>query len=520
MSGPLDPDGEPHAVPTTSGPTAGGPAFEAAFDHKFGVQGLTFDDVMLVPAASDVLPEQASTRTTLARDITLTTPLVSAAMDTVTESSMAIAMARLGGLGFVHRNLPAEEQAAEVDRVKRSESGMITEPVHLTAERPVRDALELMARFKISGIPVVDGDHRLVGIVTNRDLRFQIDEDAPIDDVMTKDGLVTAPIGTDLDEARTILARHKIEKLPIVDERGVLCGLITVKDISKRDRFPHATKDAQGRLRVGAAVGTGDEAISRAKLLIEAGVDVLVVDTAHGHSTRVLETVAAIRSSWPHGALVGGNVASAEATAALAEAGADCVKVGIGPGAICTTRIVTGIGVPQLTAVFECGQEASRRGVRVIADGGVRYSGDIAKAIAAGADVVMLGSLFAGVDESPGEVAYENGKPFKRYRGMGSLGAMSARSFSKDRYFQERVSDVDKIVPEGVEGMVPYRGPLREVVHQMVGGLRQAMGYCGVGTIEAMKAQTRFVRVTPASLLESHPHDLHNIAEAPNYRGR
>lgn len=490
------------------------------FDHKFGTQGLTFDDVMLVPAASDVLPEQASTASRLARDITLTTPIVSAAMDTVTESAMAIALARLGGFGIVHRNLPPEAQAAEVDRVKRSESGMITEPVHLTADRPVRDALDLMARFKISGIPIVEGGGRLVGIVTNRDLRFQVDEDEPISAVMTAEGLVTAPVGTTLDEARSILARHKIEKLPIVDGSGSLRGLITVKDISKRERFPDATKDAQGRLRVGAAVGTGDEAVQRAKLLIEAGADLICVDTAHGHSRRVLETVAAIRTEWPEGALVGGNVATAEGTAALLDAGADCVKVGIGPGAICTTRVVTGIGVPQLTAVFECAQVAARAGATIIADGGIRYSGDVAKAFAAGADAVMVGNLLAGVDESPGEVAYENGKPYKRYRGMGSLGAMSARSFSKDRYFQERVSDADKIVPEGVEGMVPYRGPLREVIHQLVGGLRQAMGYCGVGSIEAMKAETRFVRVTPAALYESHPHDLHHIAEAPNYRGR
>ena len=490
------------------------------FDHKFGTRGLTFDDVMLVPAASDVLPEQASTASRLARDITLTTPIVSAAMDTVTESAMAIALARLGGFGIVHRNLPPEAQAAEVDRVKRSESGMITEPVHLTADRPVRDALDLMARFKISGIPIVEGGGRLVGIVTNRDLRFQVDEDEPISAVMTAEGLVTAPVGTTLDEARSILARHKIEKLPIVDGSGSLRGLITVKDISKRERFPDATKDAQGRLRVGAAVGTGDEAVQRAKLLIEAGADLICVDTAHGHSRRVLETVAAIRTEWPDGALVGGNVATAEGTAALLEAGADCVKVGIGPGAICTTRVVTGIGVPQLTAVFECAQVAARAGATIIADGGIRYSGDVAKAFAAGADAVMVGNLLAGVDESPGEVAYENGKPYKRYRGMGSLGAMSARSFSKDRYFQERVSDADKIVPEGVEGMVPYRGPLREVIHQLVGGLRQAMGYCGVGSIEAMKAETRFVRVTPAALYESHPHDLHHIAEAPNYRGR
>ncbi len=472
---------------------------------------------MLMPARSDVLPPEADTSTRFARDITLAIPIVSAAMDTVTESRMAIALARLGGLGVIHRNLAPEEQVAEVDRVKRSESGMITDPVTLRPNNLVQDALDLMARFHISGVPITDDVNRLVGILTNRDLRFEDDPSKRIDEVMTSEGLMTAPVGTTLAEAEELFRRFKVEKLPVVDADRTLRGLITIKDLQKRIDFPDATKDADGRLRVAAAVGTGTDVGDRAKALIDAGVDALVVDTAHGHSTSVNDTVRALRSMWD-GPIVAGNIATAEAATSLIDAGADAVKVGIGPGSICTTRVVTGIGVPQISAVFEVAQVARQRGVTVIADGGMQYSGDLSKAIAAGADVAMFGSLLAGTDESPGEVVLYQGERFKEYRGMGSMGAMKSRSYSKDRYFQEHIVDADKLVPEGIEGRVPYTGNLRNIVHQLVGGLRQAMGYTGCPTIDAMQRDTTFVRMTSAGLREAHPHDIMITEQAPNYR--
>jgi IMP dehydrogenase len=486
-----------------------------AFERKFGKEGLTFDDVLLVPAESRVLPNDVSTVTRLTPRILLNIPLISAAMDTVTEARLAIALARAGGLGIVHRNLSVEHQVAEVDKVKRSESGMIVEPVTLSPGNTVAEALELMERYRISGVPITDDENVLVGILTNRDLRFETDTAQPISALMTSRNLVTAPFGTTLEEAEAILHRNKIEKLPVVDADGRLKGLITVKDISKRIKYPDATKDDQGRLCVGAAVGVGPDAMERAAALVDAEVDVLVVDTAHGHSHGVLEVVRRIRAA--HDVqLIAGNVSSAEG--ALALAGADAVKVGQGPGSICTTRIVAGVGVPQITAVYDAAQALAGQDVPVIADGGVRNSGDIAKAIAAGADVVMLGSMLAGTDEAPGEVIVAQGERFKEYRGMGSLGAMKARSFSKDRYFQGDVEDVDKLVPEGIEGRVTYKGPLAPIVHQVVGGLRQSMGYCGAATIEEMKTATRFTRITPAGLQESHPHGVTITKDAPNYR--
>jgi IMP dehydrogenase len=487
-----------------------------SFDDKFGREGLTFDDVLLVPAASEVLPAEASTTTRLTREITVAIPLVSAAMDTVTEARLAIAMARHGGIGIIHRNLAIEDQAAEVDRVKRSESGMIVDPVTIPPTASIADAMAVMERFHISGVPVTDEAGRLVGIITNRDLRFVERSDEPVTAAMTSEGLITAKRGTTLDEATVILGRHRIEKLPIVDDDGVLTGLITVKDISKRIAHPHATKDDKGRLRVGAAVGTGPDMVDRAGALVERGVDVLVVDTAHGHARSVLDAVAKVKANWDV-QVVAGNVATGEATEALIDAGADAVKVGIGPGSICTTRVVAGIGVPQITAVFDCGQVAARHGVPIIADGGVQFSGDIAKALAAGADTVMLGNALAGVDESPGEIVVQHGERFKEYRGMGSMGAMQGRSFSKDRYFQGSV-DSGKVVPEGIEGRVPYKGPLSNVLHQFVGGLRQAMGYCGARTVADLQTETHFIRVSPASLRENHPHDVVITKEAPNYR--
>jgi len=438
-------------------------------------------------------------------------------MDTVTEARLAIALAREGGLGVVHRNLPIEAQVAEVAKVKRSESGTIVEPLTLRPDDLVADALELMARYRISGLPITDERGVLVGILTNRDLRFETNVRQPVSALMTSRDLVTAPVGTTLDEANEILHRHKIEKLPVVDAEGVLRGLITVKDIRKRIEFPLATKDEQGRLRVGAAVGVGADAYERAAALVEAEVDVLVVDTAHGHSQAVGATVRRAKESWDV-QVIAGNIATGEAAEALIDAGADALKVGIGPGSICTTRVVAGVGVPQITAVYDCAEVALRHGVPVIADGGLTSSGDIAKAIAAGADTVMLGSMLAGVDESPGDVILVQGERFKEYRGMGSLGAMKARSFSKDRYFQGDVEDVDKLVPEGIEGRVPYKGPVQGILHQLVGGLRQAMGYCGAPTIEAMKLETRFVRITGAGLRESHPHDVTITKDSPNYR--
>jgi IMP dehydrogenase len=487
-----------------------------ALEQKFAKEGLTFDDVLLVPAASSVLPNDVSTRTRLTRGIELEVPIVSAAMDTVTEARLAIGLAREGGIGIVHRNLSIADQVAEVEKVKRSESGMIVEPITLRPDALVADALALMGRYHVSGVPITDEDDRLVGILTNRDLRFETDTDQPVSSLMTSRNLVTAPLGTRLEDAAEILHRHKVEKLPVVDVEGRLCGLITVKDIQKRIDFPRATKDARGRLRVGAAVGVGPDALDRAAALVEAEVDVLVVDTAHGHAHAVVEIVRTLDGRFDV-ELIAGNVSTAEATAALIEAGADAVKCGQGPGSICTTRIVAGVGVPQITAVYDCAQVASSQGVPVIADGGLTSSGDVAKAIAAGADAVMLGSLLAGTDESPGEIVLAQGERFKEYRGMGSLGAMRARSFSKDRYFQGDVEDVAKLVPEGIEGRVPYKGPLRPILHQLEGGLRQAMGYCGATTIDELKA-AQFVRITGAGLRESHPHDVTITKEAPNYR--
>ena len=488
-----------------------------ALERKFAREGLTFDDVLLVPAESAVLPNEVSTASRLTRTIVLELPIVSAAMDTVTEARLAIALAREGGIGILHRNLSIDDQVAEVDKVKRSESGMIVEPVTLAPGAPISSALELMARYHISGVPVTDEDGLLVGILTNRDLRFrEQDASQPVAALMTDRDLVTAPVGTTLEEAREILHRHKIEKLPVVDADGRLRGLITVKDIRKQIEFPLATKDDRGRLRVGAAVGVGPDAGERAAALAAAGADVLVVDTAHGHSRNVVEMVRRLKRQWG-GEVIAGNIATAEATEALIEAGADAIKVGIGPGAICTTRVVAGVGVPQVTAIYDCARAAAPHGVPVIGDGGLSTSGDVAKAVAAGADTVMTGGLLAGTDEAPGELILAGGERFKQYRGMGSLGAMKARGYSKDRYFQGDVEDVDKLVPEGVEGRVPYKGPVASVLHQLVGGLRQAMGYCGAATIEEMK-RARFVRITGAGLRESHPHDLTITKEAPNYR--
>ena len=486
-----------------------------ALDAKFSKEGLTFDDVLLQPAESHVLPNDVSTATQLTPTIALQIPIVSAAMDTVTEARLAIALAREGGLGIVHRNLSIADQVAEVDKVKRSEAGMIVEPVTLPPTALVSDAKELMERYHISGVPITDDDGRLVGILTNRDLRFEEGAGRPVSELMTARDLVTAPVGTTLAEAEAILHRHKIEKLPVVDAEGTLKGLITVKDIQKRIQYPNATKDEHGRLRVGAAVGVGPDAEERAAALVEVGADVLVVDTAHGHSAAVVDMVRNLKGKLDV-ELVAGNIATREAAEALIDAGADCLKCGIGPGSSCTTRIVAGVGIPQVTAVFDVAQAGAAHGVPTIADGGLRTSGDMAKAIAAGADTVMLGSLLAGTDESPGDVILHQGERFKEYRGMGSLGAMRARGFSKDRYFQGDVEDVAKMVPEGIEGRTPYKGPLAGIVYQLVGGLRQAMGYCGAPTIEAMKG-ARFVRITAAGLRESHPHDITITKDAPNY---
>jgi len=478
-------------------------------------EALTYDDVLLVPARSSVLPRDVDVRSRLTRRITLNVPLLSAAMDTVTESAMAIAMAREGGIGILHKNMSIAAQAEEVDRVKRSESGMILDPVTVRADQRVRDVLALMDKYKISGIPVVDGERRLIGIITNRDLRFEPDEDQPVAEIMTTEGLVTAPLGTTLAQAQKLLQKHKIEKLPVVDRQGVLHGLITFKDILKKIKHPSACKDEHGRLRVGAGVGVTADTLERVGALIKAGVDLVVVDTAHGHSRGVMEMVRAIRRKYPHLDLVAGNVGTAEGTRDLIRAGVDGVKVGIGPGSICTTRIVAGVGVPQVTAILECAKAAARSGVPVIADGGIKQTGDIAKAIAAGADAVMIGGLFAGVDETPGEMVLYEGRSYKYYRGMGSLGAM--KQGSKDRYFQDAEDDIAKLVPEGIEGRVPHKGPLGDTIYQMVGGLRAAMGYCGTRTIAELKARGRFFRMTDAGLRESHPHDIAITKEAPNY---
>jgi IMP dehydrogenase len=494
-------------------------ASDSALDRseKFAKEGLTFDDVLLVPAESGVLPNDVSTATRLTRTIALEIPIVSAAMDTVTEARMAIALAREGGIGIVHRNLSIADQVAEVDKVKRSESGMIVEPLTLPPTALVRDALDLMEHYHVSGVPVTEDGGRLVGILTNRDLRFEKDTSLPVSALMTSEGLVTAPVGTTLGEAESLLHRHRIEKLPVVDDNGILRGLITVKDIQKRIEFPGATKDPHGRLRVGAAVGVGPDATERAQALVAAGADVLVVDTAHGHSRGVVEMVARIKGLPGDFEVVAGNIATGEAAEALIDVGVDAVKCGVGPGSACTTRIVAGVGVPQITAVYDVTEIAQRYGVPVVADGGIASSGDVAKAVAAGADTVMLGSYLAGTDEAPGDVIFSHGERYKEYRGMGSIGAMKARGFSKDRYFQSDVEDVEKLVPEGIEGRVPYKGPLAGVLQQMVGGLRQAMGYCGAPTVEAMK-DARFVRITGAGLRESHPHDITITKDAPNYR--
>jgi len=474
---------------------------------------LTFDDVLLVPRHSSVHPRDVSTASRLTRKIPLNIPFVSAAMDTVTEAEMAIAMARWGGIGVIHKNMTVERQAAEVDRVKRSESGMILNPITMGADRPLREAAQLMARFKISGVPIVDGSGKLIGIVTNRDLQFERNLDQSIRDAMTKEGLVTAPVGTDLDEAEKILAKHRIEKLPVVDAQGVLKGLITVKDIFKRREHPNANKDQHGRLRVAAAVGGTKAAIERARVLLDAGADVLVIDSAHGHSEGVLQTLDALRQKYPDAQLVAGNVATAEGAKELAKRGVDGIKVGVGPGSICTTRVVTGIGMPQVTAILEAVSGAGD--IPIIADGGIKYSGDAVKALAAGASSVMMGAMVAGTEESPGESILAEGRRFKMIRGMGSLSAM--QDGSADRYFQEGEMAPSKFVPEGIEGRVPYKGPVGDVLFQLVGGLRSGMGYCGVGTIDELRAKTEFVQITGAGLRESHPHDVTITREAPNY---
>ncbi len=475
-------------------------------------EGLTFDDVLLIPQASNVLPADVDLRTKLTEKIQLNLPLVSSAMDTVTESRMAIAMAREGGLGIIHKNMSIEEQANHVDRVKRSEHGVITDPFFLHPQNLVKEAVALMEKYRISGVPITTEEGKLVGILTNRDLRFESNYEQPISNIMTKEGLVTAPEGTSLNDAQKILGKHRIEKLPIVDKDGYLKGLITIKDIEKSIQYPNSARDANGRLLVGAAVGTAANTMDRIAALIEAHADVIVIDTAHGHSAGVLKKVEEIKSKFPNITLVAGNVATAAATEALIKSGADVVKVGIGPGSICTTRIVAGIGVPQLTAVMDCAEMADKYGKRVIADGGIKYSGDIVKALAAGASAVMVGSLLAGTLESPGEVELYQGRSYKVYRGMGSLGAMAAGS--NDRYFQEGQK---KFVPEGVEGRVPYRGSVADVIYQMKGGLRAGMGYCGKASVEALRTGSEFVRITNASLIESHPHDISISKEAPNY---
>lgn len=476
---------------------------------------LTFDDVQLVPARSSVLPSEADTETQLTADISLRIPLLSAAMDTVTESRMGIALAQQGGLAIIHRNLTIEEQADEVDKVKRSESGMIVDPITIGPTEPIHEALEMMAKYKISGVPVTDPQGKAVGILTNRDVRFEDDRNRRVEELMTRDNLVTVPSGTTMDQAAEMLQRHKIEKLLVVDDQGYLKGLITVKDIQKAIDYPNASKDDLGRLRVGAAIGVGPESEERAAALVQAGVDVIVVDTAHGHSESVMETAGVIKKKFGDIGVIAGNIATSEATRDLIDVGVDAVKVGIGPSAICTTRVVAGAGVPQITAIAECARIAREYSIPVIADGGVKHSGDIAKAIAAGANVVMVGSLLAGTDESPGEIELYQGRAFKAYRGMGSVGAM--RHGSKDRYFQRDVDEA-KLVPEGIEGRVPYKGPVSETVHQLVGGLRAGMGYCGCANIATMQTDAQFVQVTTAGLREAHVHDVQITKEAPNYR--
>jgi IMP dehydrogenase len=484
------------------------------WESKFAKEGLTFDDVLLVPARSEVLPRDVVLHVELAKNLKLNIPFISAGMDTVTEAEMAISMARQGGLGVIHKNMSIEQQADQVDKVKRSESGVITDPFYLTPDHQVFDAEHLMSKYRISGVPIINNDDekKLIGILTNRDLRFIQDYSIKITDVMTKENLVTAPVGTNLKEAEKILQKHKIEKLPLVDDEGVLKGLITIKDIEKVIEFPHSAKDPLGRLLVGAAVGVTTDTMKRVEMLVKAQVDAIVLDTAHGHSKGVLDTVKMIREAYPGLTIIAGNVATAEATKDLIDAGADVIKVGIGPGSICTTRVVAGVGVPQITAVYDCATEARKHGKSIIADGGIKYSGDVVKALAAGGHAVMLGSLLAGVTESPGETEIYQGRRFKVYRGMGSVGAMEKGS--KDRYFQE---DNKKFVPEGIEGRVAYKGPLSDTIYQLVGGLRSGMGYCGSKDLRDLREKAQFVKMTGAGLRESHPHDVQITKEAPNY---
>ncbi|MCF4122710.1 IMP dehydrogenase [Antribacter sp. KLBMP9083] len=506
--------------PTTS--------FETAARDPFAFLGLTYDDVLLLPNETDVIPSEVDTTSRLTREIDVRIPLLSAAMDTVTESRMAVAMARHGGIGIIHRNLSIEDQALHVDRVKRSESGMITDPVTVGPQATLAELDRLCGTYRVSGLPVVEADGKLVGIITNRDLRFVSPaefESRKVREVMTPMPLITAPVGITRDDAAALLAKHKIEKLPLVDGSGRLRGLITVKDFTKADQYPHATKDGEGRLRVGAAIGFFGDAMDRAGALRDAGVDVLVADTANGHARLLLEMITRLKKdpAFAGVQVIGGNVATRAGAQALVDAGADAVKVGVGPGSICTTRVVAGVGVPQVTAIYEASLAARPAGVPVIGDGGLQFSGDIAKALVAGADTVMLGSLLAGCDESPGELVFVNGKQYKHYRGMGSLGAMASRgkkSYSKDRYFQADVDTDDKIVPEGIEGQVPYRGPLGAVAHQLVGGLHQSMFYVGAHTVPQLQERGKFVRITAAGLKESHPHDIQMTVEAPNYGGR
>ncbi|MEG6571060.1 IMP dehydrogenase [[Clostridium] cellulosi] len=481
------------------------------YEEKFGKKGLTFDDVLLIPAKSDIIPRQIKVKTRLTKKISLNIPIISSAMDTVTESKMAIAMAREGGIGIIHKNMSIEKQVDEVDKVKRSENGVIVNPFYLSPEHYVYDANALMSKYRISGVPICEGK-KLVGIITNRDLRFITDYNIKIKDVMTKENLVTAPVGTTLEQAKSILMKHKIEKLLIVDDNGELKGLITIKDIEKSVQYPNSARDASGRLLCGAAIGVTKDVLKRAEALLDAQVDVLVLDSAHGHSKGILECVEKIKSKFPDAQLIAGNVATAEGARDLIEAGADAVKVGMGPGSICTTRIVAGIGVPQITAIYDCACVAAKYDVPVIGDGGIKYSGDIVKALAAGADTVMIGSLLAGCEEAPGESEIYQGRRFKVYRGMGSLGAMD--NGSKDRYFQE---DQKKLVPEGVEGRVPYKGPVSDTIFQLIGGIQAGMGYCGCHTIEELHQNSRFVQITGAGLKESHPHDIYITKEAPNY---
>ncbi len=482
------------------------------YGSRFVGEGLTFDDVLLVPAESDILPADVDLSTNLTKKVKLNVPIMSAAMDTVTEYRMAIAIAREGGIGVIHKNMAIDVQAEQVDLVKRSENGVITNPFFLHPGNTLGDADSLMGKFRISGVPIVDENGTLIGIITNRDMKFETDMTRPIDEVMTKRDLITGLVGTTLDEAKAILQQHRIEKLPIVDEDFKLKGLITIKDIEKVLKYPHSAKDDKGRLLCAAAIGATADVLDRAGALIDAGVDVLVLDSAHGHSANIMRSVSKVKEAFPDIQLVAGNVATAAATEALIKAGADCVKVGIGPGSICTTRVVSGIGVPQITAIMQCSEMADKYGIPVIADGGIKYSGDIAKAIAAGGKVVMMGSMLAGCEEAPGEIEVYQGRQFKVYRGMGSLGAM--QKGSKDRYFQ---TNNKKLVPEGVEGRVPFRGPLSETVFQMMGGLRSGMGYCGAHNIEELRTQSQFVRITSAGLKESHPHDIYITKEAPNY---